>query len=617
MQKRFDISIIFTLLVGFSLLLISCGGGGDGKKSPPKVEARDLFVLDPITSSIMVFDASSSGDVTLLRRFGNLTGLGNPSGVAVDTVNNEIIVANGGNATITTYARTADGNIVPLRTIIGAGATSIAVDTVNDEIIVGTGNAIKVFARTAQGEVEPLRIIPGDSTELGNGPIQVAVDTVNNEIIAANANNTDKQILFFSRTADGAVPPLRTISGLIGADSIALDTINNELIVGTYNSIKVYPRTANGNVPPLRTISGDLTDIDWAFSVAVDTVNNEIFVANNNRPLSITVYPRTANGNVLPLRTISGDLTDIDGSALSVAVDTINNEIFSANGANCTVTVYPRTANGNITPSRILGKYPYLHNPSDIVADVLNGEILLASSESIVIYPKGASGDVAPLRNIEQGANRIDIDAIHNEIFAAAGGTINVFERTANGNVAPLRTFDHSKYFPNMTVEIVGIAVDAKNDEIFVGSLISNPIATTPPSSVISVYPRTANGEVTPLRTINPWGFITDLALDSTHNEIDAINVGGPCIFVYERTAVGNDTPLRTIYGSSQLLSMSSIAVDAGNNEIFVSGSDSLAQPAISIFSRTGDGNVAPLRTLNLKKYVGRGWFERITLSPQ
>jgi hypothetical protein len=260
-----------------------------------------------------------------------------------------------------------------------------------------------------------------------------------------------------------------------------------------------------------------------------------------------------------------------------------------------------------------------LNNPSDIVTDVVNDEILVASSESIVVYPKKANGDLVPLRTIQQGANSIEIDTVHNEIFASNGGKINVFERTANGSVAPLRTFEDSKYSP-YDVKIVGIAADAINDEIFVASLLLNPFATSPPASIITVYPRTANGEVMPLRTFPPsYGVITDLALDPVHNEIFVSSNGGPCIIVYKKTANASDTPIRTICeDASQMSEIWSITMDAENNEIFVSGFDKLVQPAINVYSRTADGNVAPLRTLLLRKYVADSLYpERIALSPQ
>ena len=51
---------------------------------------------------------------------GEHTGIIGPVGVAIDTKNDEIWVANWGNHSATVYPRTAQGNVKPLRTIRSA-----------------------------------------------------------------------------------------------------------------------------------------------------------------------------------------------------------------------------------------------------------------------------------------------------------------------------------------------------------------------------------------------------------------------------------------------------------------------------------------------------------------
>jgi hypothetical protein len=103
--------------------------------------------------------------------------------VAVDTVNNELAVSNIfaiGNS-VTVYARTANGNVAPLRTLSG-GATGLnnlhgpAVDTVNNELAVANtdSNSVTVYARTANGNVAPLRTLVGAATGL-NSPTSLAI----------------------------------------------------------------------------------------------------------------------------------------------------------------------------------------------------------------------------------------------------------------------------------------------------------------------------------------------------------------------------------------------------------------------------------------------------------
>ena len=347
--------------------------------------------------------------------------MGNPSGITVDTTNNEIIVANfGGNDSITVYNRTASGDAAPLRTISGLSTEldypwGIVVDTTNNEIIAanvsdGFNSSITVYNRTASRNLSPIRTIkPALSAPLG-----INVDKGNNEIFVANAGNF---ITVFKRAANGDMTQIRTISGSSTALTfpwgIAVDTVNNEIIVSnvpdnsdiTLNDyITVYDRTANGNAPPLRTISGTSTGLNGPYGIAIDAVNNEIIVANawNN---SITIYNITANGDTAPIRTISGSSTGLV-SPFGITVDTVNNEIYVSNESLPnfdSITVYSRTANGNVAPLRtISGLSTGLYSPRGIAVDTANNVIIVSSTggNSITIYGRTANGNVPPLRTI-------------------------------------------------------------------------------------------------------------------------------------------------------------------------------------------------------------------------
>ncbi len=187
-----------------------------------------------------------------------------------------------------------------------------------DELFVGNEGAtssITVYARTANGNVAPTRTLSGAATLLNN-PAGLAVDRVNNELIVANFGNNS--VTVYPLTANGDVAPLRTLSGgatlLSSPAGLAVDTVNNELVVADSNmgslSISVYARTASGNVPPLRRIAGAATGLNGPVDVALDLVNNELVVAD--LPAAVRVFARTANGNVAPLRVLSGGATGLN-----------------------------------------------------------------------------------------------------------------------------------------------------------------------------------------------------------------------------------------------------------------------------------------------------------------
>ena len=83
----------------------------------------DLYVANDVEHSILVFTglAYVRGNVPPTRVIkGDQTALIYPTGVAIDTTNQELWVSNLGNASATAYPLMADGNVEPLRTIRSA-----------------------------------------------------------------------------------------------------------------------------------------------------------------------------------------------------------------------------------------------------------------------------------------------------------------------------------------------------------------------------------------------------------------------------------------------------------------------------------------------------------------
>src|SRR5207247_1731146 len=90
--------------------------------------------------------------------------------------------------------------------------------------------SVTVYARTANGNVAPLRTL---STPTLNGVIGLAVDNVNNELFVADygSNPSNGSVTVYPRSANGTVAPLRTISGVVNPYDMKVDTVNNELVV--------------------------------------------------------------------------------------------------------------------------------------------------------------------------------------------------------------------------------------------------------------------------------------------------------------------------------------------------------------------------------------------------
>lgn len=142
------------------------------------------------------------------------------------------------------YARTAKDDAVPIRVIQGDKTQmnlplSIFVDTVHDEVVVANdgGDSILFFDRKANGNVAPLRSIKGAKTGLKN-PAGVGVDVVHNQIWVSNWGN--RTITVYPRDAKGNAAPLKTLTaappgepmaGLGNAGAVAYDPLREELLV--------------------------------------------------------------------------------------------------------------------------------------------------------------------------------------------------------------------------------------------------------------------------------------------------------------------------------------------------------------------------------------------------
>ncbi|MBI4479157.1 MAG: beta-propeller fold lactonase family protein [Acidobacteria bacterium] len=191
----------------------------------------ELFLTVEHTNAVVVYRKTAKDEDPPLRILqGGRTALEDPHGVAVNTREQLIYVANHGNAldpqggsgrfeppSITVYPLKASGNTAPLRTIEGPKTllnwpAGIYLDEERQELFVANDGAdsILVFRASDDGEVAPIRNIQGPKTGIKN-PTGVFVDTINQEVFVSNMGNHTATV--YPRTAQGNVAPLRTVRG--------------------------------------------------------------------------------------------------------------------------------------------------------------------------------------------------------------------------------------------------------------------------------------------------------------------------------------------------------------------------------------------------------------------
>lgn len=290
-------------------------------------QAQDeIFVSNNNSNAITVYALNASGNSPPIRVLqGAATGLANPSGIAVDLVNDELLVVNRLSPySVTVYARTASGNTPPLRTLSGALTTlddprGLSVDTVHGEFSVANraGFSVTTWARGASGNTAPLRALRGPQGF--SNPYGVWIDVAHDEIAVANNGNF---ISVFPRLGDGFIAPSNTFSGSNtgfnnGPIGITLDVDNDEYVVttpfydvGAQPALLWFPRLPGGNVPPNRAIGGSTstTGLLSPIGVAVDIGGAEIYTANSAAN-SVTVHSRFLTGVAPPIRVLAGAAT--------------------------------------------------------------------------------------------------------------------------------------------------------------------------------------------------------------------------------------------------------------------------------------------------------------------
>jgi hypothetical protein len=184
--------------------------------------------------------------------------------------------------------------------------------------------------------------------------------------------------------------------------------------------IAAFARMAKENSPPARLIAGQKTLLSRTMhDIRYDAVNDE-FLVTNPFAQAIMVYRGAANGEEAPVRVIVGPKTQISGSAYAgvdrLDVDPIHNEILVPTGNS--ILVFPRTAQGDVAPIRVIkGPDTMLRAAQTLAVDPVNNVIIASFSRSSRSSTEGARADGG----------------------SVGLGGLAIFNRTDNGNVKPQR----------------------------------------------------------------------------------------------------------------------------------------------------------------------------------
>lgn len=361
--------------------------GGDIPAVRSIVDPHPTFVgvaVDPVNDIVVMADTNRKSVVSYDRRLGGSksdetsemrrqiigpeTNIGFVAGVAVDPARRELYAVNNDiEDTMMVWSYDAEANAKPSRLLaVPHQAWGLALSPSRNEVAVSIElqNAIVIYRREASGLEAPVRYIRGAQTRMAD-PHGVYWDEKNNEIAVANHGN-------FRGLVKNA--------GL-GCMQVAAEDVPAESGRFQPPSLTFYGATASGDEKPLRTIEGERTQLDWPMGIDIDTAHDEVAVANNGDN-SILIFRRTQSGDVAPLRVIRGSRTGIN-RPMGVSIDTKNNEIWVANFGEHTAEVFDRQASGDAPPKRVIRTAPAgtpstgFGNPMAVAYDSKREEILV------------------------------------------------------------------------------------------------------------------------------------------------------------------------------------------------------------------------------------------------
>ena len=347
-----------------------------------------------------------------------------------------------------------------------------------------------------------------------------------------------------AKTAVANRKPLRVVRDSFAAYSaLAVDPVHNEIVMVDENKFSVLAYDRLANTPPRATMSepkriiqGLDAELEFSCSIYVDPVNGDVYAVNNDTLGKTVVFSREQKGNVAPVRSLV-----TPPFTYGLAIDEKNQEMMFTVQDDAAVTTFHKMAKGRDSALRTLqGVHTGLADPHGITIDPNKDLIYVTNWGTVNVHVAPEAGRP---RDTGRGAGRANFPIGRNNALLGTGKSyppsIMVYPRNASGDTAPLQVIQGPKTQLNWPT---AIAVDPDRGELFV---------VNDPTDTVTVYKADATGDVAPIRVIkgaktglkNPTGVFVDLK----NQELWIANYGNHSATVYSLQASGDVAPLRTI----------------------------------------------------------------------
>ena len=330
-----------------------------------------------------------------------------------------------------------------------------------------------------------------------------------------------------------------------------------------------------------------LKDANPTFSaIAVEPENNMLVMTDENL-FQVLEYDRRDNTPpqarlTEPKRTIGGTNTRAE-MLCGIYIDPRTLETYVVNNDTQNwMAVFSKDARGNVEPDRFLA---VPHGAFGITADEEQQELFITiqHNNAVIVYRKMASGEEEPLREIFgddtglEDPHGVTLDTRRNLLFVSNHGHGRYRER-GGGELASTR--------------------EASTDERSTRAFLLGSGYFAPPS--ITVYPRDAQGNVAPMRTIEGpktrLNWPAHMAVDEERGELFVANDMDHSILVFRVTDEGDVAPTRIIRGpKTGLRNPAGLAMDIKNQEVWAAN---MGNHSATVYPMSANGDVPPLRTI-------------------
>jgi hypothetical protein len=223
----------------------------------------------------------------------------------------------------------------------------------------------------------------------------------------------------------------------------------------------------------------------------------------------VAAFARLANGGAKPTRAVAGQNTQFTRTIHDMAYDPVRDEWLVPQFFAFAILTFRGDSDGNVPPVRkIFGPSTQLKNPQALALDWIHGEIFVPQGDRVLVFPRDANGDTAPIRILGSeespvDAGRLTVDPIHDLLIGSAGDGLKIYRRSASGNEKPLRVITHE------SAKEVGLLTTNPQSGMIFGAV--RPGGRYEKEDFVGVWSVFDNGNVPPRWTIGgPGGLLSD-----------------------------------------------------------------------------------------------------------